>query len=85
MHGPQRCIQDDTRYAIEELSTTRRKKWLKEYPDRLVTVNAVRARLETGYDDEDVLQLGLSDDADLDGALDLMQRGLAELGMLDLP
>jgi hypothetical protein len=78
-------LEDDTRYAVEELSTTRRKKWLKEYPDRLVTVNAVRARLETGFDDEDVLQLGLPDDADLDGALDLMQRGLAELGMLDLP
>jgi len=49
----------------------------------LVTVNAVRACLEAGFNEDDVLQLGLPDDADLDGALALMRRGLAELGMLD--
>ena len=77
-------LEDGARYAVEELSTARRKAWLRKYPDRLVTVNAVRTRLEAGFDEEDVLQLGLPDDADLDGALALMRRGLAELGMLDL-
>lgn len=77
-------LDDATRYAVHELSAARRKAWLKKFPDRMVTVNAVRTRLEIGFDEDDVLQLGLPDDADLDGALDLMQRGLAELGMLDL-
>lgn len=77
-------LGDETRYAVNELSAVRRKAWLHQYPDRLVTVNAVRTRLETGFDEEDVLQLGLPDHADLDEALALMQRGLAELGMLDL-
>ena len=75
-------LTDSTPYADQEIAQSRRKEYLS--PKRLATYRALQYRLEVGFDEEDVLDLGLPDDADLDGALDLIRRGLAELAAVKI-
>lgn len=76
-------LQDDTEYLEQALPAARRAAWLT--PARRWAYEALQDRLEVGFSEEDVLDLGLPDDADLDAALDLLQRGLAELRLVQIP
>lgn len=70
-------IPDQTAYLEETLSGAARTRWLSD--ERRSTYRALQERLAAGFDDDDVLGLGLPDDADLDGALQLIKDGLHEL------
>ena len=76
-------LPDQTEYLEQVLPTARRAKWLT--PRRRATYQALQDRLELGFTEDDVLDLGLPDDADLDSALGLLRRGLAELGAVSVP
>jgi hypothetical protein len=75
-------LDDRTTYIEEQLSAARRKEWLS--PARRATYSALQDRLRIGFGEEDVLDLGLPDDADLDAALALMRKGLDELGAVEI-
>lgn len=75
-------VADSTFYADQKVAKSRRKGYLS--PKRMATYRALQYRLEVGFGEEDVLDLGLPDDADLDGALALIQRGLAELAAVKI-
>jgi len=75
-------LTDSTPYADQEVAKSRRKNYLS--PKRMATYRALEYRLEVGFQEEDILDLGLPDDADLDGALDLIRRGLTELGAVKI-
>jgi len=75
-------LADGTRYADQVVAKSDRKKYLS--PKRMATFRAIQHRLEIGFNEEDVLNLGLPNDADLDSALDLIQRGLAELATVKI-
>jgi hypothetical protein len=75
-------ITDQTAYLEQTLSGTERARWLSD--ERLSTYRALQERLATGFDDDDVLGLGLPDDADLDGALRLIEDGLQELAAVQV-
>lgn len=75
-------VADCTSYADQKVAKSRRKRYLS--PKRMASYRALQYRLEVGFGEEDVLDLGLPDDADLDGALDLIQRGLAELAAVKI-
>ena len=68
---------DQTTYLEQTLSGPARTRWLSD--ERLSAYRALQERLTSGFDDDDVLALGLPDDADLDGALQLIRDGLREL------
>jgi 7-cyano-7-deazaguanine synthase in queuosine biosynthesis len=70
-------ISDHTAYLEQTLSAPTRTHWLSD--ERLSAYRALQERLTAGFDDDDVLALGLPDDADLDGALQLIRDGLREL------
>lgn len=70
-------IPDQTVYLEQTLSGPARAHWLSD--ERLSAYRALQERLAAGFDDDDVLGLGLPDDADLDGALQLIKDGLHEL------
>lgn len=70
-------IPDQTAYMEQTLSGPARMHWLSD--ERLSAYRALQERLAAGFDDDDVLALGLPDDADLDGALQLIKDGLNEL------
>ena len=75
-------LADSTLYADQKVAKSRRKRYLS--PKRMATYSALQYRLEVGFGEEDVLDLGLPDDANLDGALDLIQRGLTELATVKI-
>jgi 7-cyano-7-deazaguanine synthase in queuosine biosynthesis len=70
-------ITDRTEYIEEQLSAIDRAHWLSA--ERRRTYEAVRYRASVGFSEDDILDLGLPDDADLDDALRLANEGLAEL------
>ncbi|MDP8929754.1 MAG: hypothetical protein M3O70_14585 [Actinomycetota bacterium] len=70
-------LRDDTEYVERVLPATARAAWLS--PKRRSTYQALQDRLEIGFTEEDVLDIGLPDDADLDAALRLLRAGLSEL------
>jgi hypothetical protein len=76
-------LSDQTEYLEQVLPALQRAEWLT--PRRRSTYQALQDRLEIGFIEDDVLDLGLPDDADLDGALGLLQRGLGELGAVAVP
>jgi hypothetical protein len=76
-------LQDNTEYLERVLSSRRRTAWLT--PKRRSTYQALHDRLEVGFSEEDVLDIGLPNDADLDAALRLLEAGLAELEQVDIP
>jgi hypothetical protein len=75
-------ITDQTAYLEQTLSGTERARWLSE--ERLSAYRTLQERLTIGFDDDDVLGLGLPDDADLDGALQLIEDGLHELAAVQV-
>jgi hypothetical protein len=70
-------LDDGTVYIEEGLSGHQRDRYLSAR--RLAIYRALQDRIEIGFEEEDVLDLGLPDDYDLDGALGLIRRGLKEL------
>ncbi len=70
-------LDDRTSYVEEQLSGQVRDKYLSGR--RMAIYRALQDRIEVGFDEEDILDLGLPDDYDLDGALGLIRRGLKEL------
>jgi hypothetical protein len=76
-------LQDNTEYLERVLPTGRRTAWLT--PKRRSTYQALQDRLEVGFSEEDVLDIGLPDDADLDAAFRLLKAGLAELEEVNVP
>lgn len=70
-------LDDETVYIEQELSGYVRAKYLSA--KRPTIYRALQDRLEIGFGEEDVLDLGLPDDHDLGAALDLIRRGLKEL------
>ncbi|CAN5717008.1 hypothetical protein BH18ACT13_BH18ACT13_08120 [soil metagenome] len=70
-------LQDKTAYLERVLPTKRRAAWLT--PKRRSTYQALQNRLEVGFSEDDVLDIGLPNDADLDTAFRLLEAGLAEL------
>lgn len=70
-------LRDDTKYLERVLPASDRKAWLT--PKRRSTYQALQDRLDVGFEDADVLDIGLPDDADLDAALQLLRDGLSEL------
>jgi hypothetical protein len=77
-------IEDRTLYVEVALrGETRRSQWLTA--KRRETYEALRYRLVRHYNIDDVLDLGLPERVDLDGALALMNRGLTELEMVEVP
>ena len=79
--SPQDC--KTTRSTWNVLPARRRRAWLS--PKRRSTYQALQDRLEAGFSEDDVLDIGLPDDADLDAALRLLQVGLAELAQVQIP
>lgn len=75
-------ISDQTPYLELALTGPERAHWLSD--ERLSAYRALQERLAAGFDDDDVLGLGLPDDADLDGALRLIQDGLHELSAVQV-
>lgn len=74
-------LRDQTEYVETALiGDSRRDTWLS--PARKADYEALRARVEIGYSMEDILELGLPDEADIDAALDLANTGLAELALV---
>ena len=69
----ERALEDDGRRGV----------WLS--PARRTTYESLRYRIEIGYSEEDILDLGLPDDADIDAALDIANAGLAELAQVEIP
>lgn len=76
-------LRDDTEYLERILPAAERRAWLT--PRRLSTHQALQERLESGIDENDVLDIGLPDDADLDAALRLLRVGLSELEQVSIP
>jgi hypothetical protein len=76
-------LQDNTEYLERVLPTRRRTAWLT--PKRRSTYQALQDRLEVGFSEDDVLDIGLPDDADLDAAFRLLKAGLAELEQVNVP
>ena len=70
-------IQEHTPYLAQTLTGPQRAHWLSD--KRLSAYRALQERLAAGFDDDDVLGLGLPDDADLDAALRVIRDGLREL------
>jgi hypothetical protein len=75
-------LQDTTEYLERVLPTRRRRAWLS--PKRRATYRALQDRLEVGFSEDEVLDIGLPDDADLDAALRLLRAGLAELAQVHI-
>ena len=75
-------ISDQTPYLELALTGPRRAHWLSD--ERLSAYRALQERLAAGFDDDDVLGLGLPDDADLDAALRLIKDGLHELSAVQV-
>ena len=76
-------LLDQTEYLEQILPAAQRATWLT--PRRRSTYQALPDRRELGCTEDDGRDLGLPDDADLDSALDLLQRGLAELAAVMVP
>lgn len=77
-------IEDRTVYKERALEADGlRDKWLT--PGKRTTYESLRYRIELGYTEEDILDLGLPDDADIDGAFKLANAGLAELARVEIP
>jgi hypothetical protein len=77
-------IEDRTIYKERALEADgRRDDWLS--PGKRTTYESLRYRIEIGYTEEDILDLGLPDDADIDGAVKLANAGLAELARVEIP
>ncbi len=76
-------IEDRTVYKERALKADgRRAAWLT--PRRLTTYEALRYRAEIGYREEDILDLGLPDEADIDAAVELANAGLAEVAAVEI-
>src|SRR5262249_52791949 len=75
-------IQDQTPYVEQTLTGPQRAHWLSD--ERLSAYRALQERLAEGFDDDDVLGLGLPDDADLDAVLRLIKDGLNELSAVQV-
>jgi hypothetical protein len=76
-------LEDKTEYLERVLPKRRRTAWLT--PKRRSTYQALQDRLEVGFSEEDVLDIGLPNDADLDAAVQLLEAGLAELEEVHVP
>jgi 7-cyano-7-deazaguanine synthase in queuosine biosynthesis len=73
-------LRDDTAYIERMLTGAARRAWLT--PKRHSVYQALQDRLEVGFEEEDILDLGLPDDYDLDAALQLLRDGLNELAQV---
>lgn len=76
-------LRDDTPYIERTLTGRARREWLT--PKRRSVYQALQDRLDIGFSEDDVLDLGLPDDFDLDAALRLLQAGLEELAQVQIP
>jgi 7-cyano-7-deazaguanine synthase in queuosine biosynthesis len=76
-------LQDDTEYVERTLSGAARRAWLT--PKRRSVYQALQDRLDVGFEEDDVLDLGLPDDFDLDDAIRLLREGLDELAQVHIP
>jgi 7-cyano-7-deazaguanine synthase in queuosine biosynthesis len=76
-------LRDDTEYIERTLTGAERRAWLS--PKRRSVYQALQDRLEVGFEEEDILDLGLPNDFDLDGALQLLRDGLDELAQVQIP
>jgi 7-cyano-7-deazaguanine synthase in queuosine biosynthesis len=76
-------LRDDTDYIERALTGAARRKWLT--PKRRSVYQALQDRLDVGFEEDDVLDLGLPDDFDLDDGLRLLRDGLDELAQVHIP
>ncbi len=76
-------ISDMTVYKERAMSARRRAKWLSA--SRRETYEALRYRIEIGYDIDDILDLGLPDRWEPEDALAIAARGLQELAAVQVP
>lgn len=76
-------LQDNTEYLERVLPARRRRAWLT--PKRRSTYQALQDRLEVRFSEDDVLDIGLPNDANLDAAFRLLEAGLVELEHVHVP
>lgn len=76
-------VVDPTTYKERAMSGARRKRWMSA--SRRETFEALQYRIAVGFEIDDILDLGLPDRWEPDDALAVAQRGLQELGGVEIP